>query len=414
MANIKAFKAVRPTRDKAYLVASRSYLSYSENTLREKLINNPYTFLHIINPEYSNDCPILKGKEKYKMVKEKYEQFSSDGVFVTEKSSSFYIYQQISSENTYTGIIAATSVEDYVNGKIKIHEQTIAKRQEMFTEYLHSTGFNAEPVLLSYSKVPRVNEILDLYMRERSEYEFTSTNKVLHNLWIINKQTDINEIQSLFKDVESLYIADGHHRSASSALLCKNRNSRQNTNTNKDSHNYFMSLLIDDEQMRIYDFNRLVSDLNGLSNDDFLSKVSNVYSIEKQHSVCKPHKKDEIAMYLNGTWYSLIAKQHTFDASHCVKNLDPEILSNNILGPILKIQDLRSDRRVSFMDGKKGLLGLQNAVDSGKFAVAFALKAITFDQLKTVADQGKIMPPKSTYIEPKLRSGLTIYSINDD
>tara|TARA_B100000795_G_scaffold38426_1_gene25293 strand:+ start:6648 stop:7892 length:1245 start_codon:yes stop_codon:yes gene_type:complete len=414
MANIKAFKAVRPTRDKAYLVASRSYLSYSENTLREKLLNNPYTFLHIINPEYSSNLPLVQGLDKYKLVKEKYEQFSAEGIFIIDKEPSFYIYQQISIENTYTGIIAATSVTDYLNGKIKIHEQTIAKRQEMFTEYLESTGFNAEPVLLSYNKVPRVNEIMGAYMKDRPEYEFTSTNKVLHNLWIINKQSDINEIQALFIDVDSLYIADGHHRSASSALLSKNRKTKQNSNSDEESHNYFMSLLIDDEQMRIYDFNRLVSDLNGLTIDELLLKVSDVYSIEKLDSARKPQKKDEIGMYVNGSWYSLIAKKHTFDSSHCVKNLDPEILSNNILSPILGVKDLRNDKRVGFMDGKKGLLGLQNSVDSGAFAIAFALKAITFNQLKTVADNGEIMPPKSTYIEPKLRSGLTIYSINDD
>jgi uncharacterized protein (DUF1015 family) len=414
MAKIKAFRAVRPTRDKAYLVASRSYLSYSDNTLREKLLNNPFTFLHIINPEYSSNSPVLEGAEKYKMVKKKYEQFSSDGVFVADAKACLYIYQQVTPENTYTGIIASSSVDDYLNGVIKIHEQTIAKREAMFTNYLETTGFNAEPVLLSYSKVPRVNEIMGTYMQGRPEYEFTSTNRVLHNLWLIDKTQDIEEIQNLFEGVESIYIADGHHRSASSALLCKNRRDSLSNANGDEAFNYFMSFLIDDEQMCIYDFNRLVSDLNGLSVDEYLSNVSEVYTLTKQELVYKPNRKDEISMYLDGTWYSLIAKEHTFDAEHCVENLDPAILSKNILVPIHGIKDIRNDKRIGFMDGKQGLNGLSFAVDSGKYSVAFALKPITFEQLKLVADNNEIMPPKSTYIEPKLRSGLTIYNIDND
>ena len=414
MAKIKAFRAVRPTRDKAYLVASRSYLSYSENTLREKLLNNPYTFLHIINPEYSSNSLLLEGDEKYKMVKAKYEEFSEDSVFVTDAKACLYIYQQVSSENTYTGIIAASSVDDYVNGVIKIHEQTIAKREAMFTNYLEATGFNAEPVLLSYSRVPRINEIMDTYMQGRPEYEFTSTNKVLHNFWLIDKDTDIVEVQNLFKGVESVYIADGHHRSASSALLCKNNRDLMPNASGDEAFNYFMSFLIDDEQMCIYDFNRLVSDLNGLSIDEYLSRVSEFYTVVKQDLAHKPNAKDEISMYLEGDWYSLTAKEHTFDAEHCVEHLDPAILSKNILEPIHGIKDIRTDKRIGFMDGKKGLEGLKFAVDSGSYSVAFALKPITFEQLKQVADNNEIMPPKSTYIEPKLRSGLTIYNIDND
>jgi uncharacterized protein (DUF1015 family) len=414
MAKIKAFRAVRPTRDKAYLVASRSYLSYSENTLREKLINNPYTFLHIINPEYSSNSPLLEGVEKYKMVKQKYEEFTQEGTFIADVSPCLYIYQQITAQKTYTGIIAASSVDDYINGVIKIHEQTIAKREAMFTNYLESTGFNAEPVLLSYSKVPRINEIMEVYMQDRPEYEFTSTNKVLHNFWLMDKDKDIDEVKNLFEGIESVYIADGHHRSASSALLCKNRRASLAKVDGEEAFNYFMSFLIDDEQMCIYDFNRLVSDLNGLSVDEYLSRVSKVYTLVRQDLAYKPSAKDEISMYLEGAWYSLIAKEHTFDAEHCVENLDPAILSKNILEPILGIEDIRNDKRIGFMDGKQGLNGLSFAVDSGKYSVAFALKPITFEQLKEVADQNEIMPPKSTYIEPKLRSGLTIYNIDND
>ena len=211
MIKINPFQAIRPTRDKAYLVASRSYLSYSETTLREKLLNNPYTFLHVINPEYSMDVPTLHGVEKYKLVRQKYLNFRSDGTFVKDEKPCFYIYQQVTPENIYTGIIVAASIDDYLNGNIKVHEQTISKREVMFSDYLEHTGFNAEPVLLTYPKIPRVNKIINVYMQERPEYEFTSTNKVLHNLWLIDKDIDIKEIQSLFMKVDSVYIADGHH-----------------------------------------------------------------------------------------------------------------------------------------------------------------------------------------------------------
>ena len=414
MIKIKPFKAVRPTRDKAYLVASRSYLSYSETTLREKLLNNPYTFLHIINPEYSSNSPLLAGIEKYKMVRAKYNEFSDDGTLVRDEKACLYIYQQVTAENTYTGIIAASSVDDYINGSIKVHEHTIAKRELMFADYLECTGFNAEPVLLSYSKVPRINQIMEVYMQERPEYEFTSTNKVLHHLWLIDKDADIQEIQRLFKGVESVYIADGHHRSASSSSLCMRKRKELHSSNGEEPFNYFMSFLIDDEQMRIYDFNRLVSDLNGLSVEAFLLRVSDVYILDKQEKTHKPAEKDEISMYLAGNWYSLVAKEHSYNSAHCVEHLDTAILSKNILEPILGIKDIRNDERIDFIDGKQGLMALENAVDSGVYRVAFALKPITFEQLKQVADQNEIMPPKSTYIEPKLRSGLTIYSIDND
>jgi len=413
MIKINPFQAIRPPREKAYLVASRSYLSYSETTLREKLLNNPYTFLHVINPEYSLDVPILHGVEKYKLVRQKYLNFRSDGIFVKDEKPCFYIYQQVTPENIYTGIIVAASIEDYLNGSIKVHEHTISNREAMFSDYLEYTGFNAEPVLLTYPKIPRVNQIMNVYMKERPEYEFTSTNKVLHNLWLIDKDIDIKEIQSLFMKVDSVYIADGHHRSASSALYFNRKRKQLKNIKGSESFNYFMSFMIDDEQMRIFDFNRLVKDLNGLSIDEYLFKVGEVYNIEKNVND-KPTQKDEIYMYLDGNWFSITAKAHTYDASHCVDHLDPAILSKNILDPILGIKDIRNNQRIDFMDGKQGLVSLKNAVDSGDYRVAFALKPITIEQLKDVSDQNQVMPPKSTYIEPKLRSGLIIYSMGSD
>lgn len=411
MIDIRPFKAIRPTRDKVSLVASRSYLSYSEETLIEKLENNPYTFLHIINPDYSEKQAEIKGKEKYRLVKNKFFDFQEEGVFIKDEKPTLYLYQQQKGEIVFTGIICASSIDDYLNGKIKIHEQTIAHREEMFKDYLDITGFNAEPVLLTYPDQNGVSEVFDSYLTERPEYEFTTTNRSIHRLWLIQDEGDIKRLKDIFSNVEALYIADGHHRSASSALLCKKRRSKNLSYTETESFNFFMSYLIPESQLRIFNFNRIIKDLNGLSTEKFINAISSTYEMTKKEGSFTPSIKDEIGMYLEGNWYSLIAKESSFNRSHSVEKLDSSILSNNILSPILRIHDLRTDKRVSFIDGTLGEEALEKAIDSKEYAVAFLLKPIGVQQLKEVADARESMPPKSTYIEPKLRSGLLIYSI---
>lgn len=412
MAIVKPFSAIRPTRDKVSLVASRSYLSYDEDTLMEKLEHNPYTFLHIINPDYSEQGAEVKGKAKYPLVKDKFHHFQEEGIFMQDEKPHFYLYQQEKGNITFTGIICASSVDDYLNGNIKIHEQTIARREEMFKDYLDSTGFNAEPVLLTYPDHPTVDNTLNKYLDQRPEYEFTTTNRAVHRLWLIQEQEDCSTIQEAFKGVDALYIADGHHRSASSALLCQQRRKENPTYTGEESFNYCMSYLIPESQLRILDFNRLVSDLNGLSKESLISAIAKTYSITEVSADFTPTKKDEIGMYLAGQWYALTAKEESFDRANCVEKLDPAILSKNILSPVLGIHDLRTDKRIAFVDGTLGKKALEEAVDSGNYALAFALKPIGVEQLKEVADARESMPPKSTYIEPKLRSGLLIYSID--
>jgi uncharacterized protein (DUF1015 family) len=412
MAIVKPFCAIRPTRDKASLVASRSYLSYNAETLIEKLEHNPYTFLHIINPDYSEQGEEVQGKAKYPLVKTKFHQFQKEGVFIQDENPHFYLYQQQKGAVIFTGIICASSVDDYLNGTIKIHEQTIARREEMFKDYLGGTGFNAEPVLLTYPDHPGVDKILSQYYDERPEYEFTTTNRSVHKLWLIQKESDAAALQESFAEVEALYIADGHHRSASSALLCQQKRQENPSYTGAESFNYCMSYLIPESQLRILDFNRLVCDLNGLEKDDVLQAISKSYKVTDASQDFSPQRKDEIGMYLNGQWYSLTAQEGSFNRAHCVEKLDPAILSKNILSPILGIHDLRTDKRIAFMDGTLGKEALEKAVDSGSYALAFALKPIDVAQLKEVADAKESMPPKSTYIEPKLRSGLLIYSID--
>lgn len=410
MATIRSFKAIRPKRDKANLVASRSYLSYSDDTLKEKLDNNPYTFLHIINPDYKNSIK-TSGTQKYKLVKNKFQEFINEGVLFQEKTESLYIYQQIKENKNYTGLIAATSVDEYINGNIKIHEQTLTNREEMFKDYLQTTGFNAEPVLLTYQDNKTINSIIQKKLKERAEYEFTTTNKVLHKFWILNNKESINTITEEFKNIKDIYIADGHHRSASSSLLCKNIREKNLDYNPEDNFNFFMSYLIPESELNIINFNRLVKNTNGLSSNELIHLIKENYNLsEKGEKFYSPIGKDEISMYLSGKWYSLVANTRNYQSTS--ESLDPYILSKYILSPILGIKDEKTDKNVSFYDGTIPLSVLKNKVDSGEYSIAFILKPIDIESLKKVADNKEIMPPKSTYIEPKLRSGLTIYTLD--
>ena len=401
MAIVRPFKAIRPTRDKVSLVASRSYLSYSDETLKEKLEHNPFTFLHIINPDYKDKIK-RNGIEKFKLVKNKFNEFIQKRHLIQDNKDAFYIYQQKSTTHTFNGIIAATEVADYLNGNIKKHEHTITAREEMFKNYLDTTGFNADPVLLSYKKEDSINTILSKYQETRAEYEFTTTNRSLHKLWVVHDATDIEIVTDAFKNINSLYIADGHHRCASSALLTKSNNTEQSK--------YFMSLLIAEDQLNIINFNRLIKGLNNLSKNEFLQKLNSNFQVNET-SNWNPINKDEIGMYLDGKCFLLTANNDSY-TNDCVNRLDPAILSNNILAPILNITDEKTDKNIIFEAGTTPLSVIKQKVDNGDFTVAFILKPIPFSAIKEVADKNKFMPPKSTYIEPKLRSGLTIYSLD--
>ena len=406
MAKIVPFRATRPSRDKVSLVASRSYLSYSKEILVEKLDNNPYTFLHIINPDYSVGYEINSYEEKFILVKQKFNSFIKEGIFQKDNSDSFYIYQKNNVDGkSFIGIIGAASVIDYQNGNIKIHEQTIQKREELFKTYLQTTGFNAEPVLLTYPNHQSIDKIIKRYAQTRAEYEFTTTNESQHKLWLVSDEKDIQLIEQSFSEIENLYIADGHHRFASSSLLAKESN---NSNTQ-----YCMSYLIAEDQLKIISFNRLLKNLNGISDEDFLTQIKVKYEVNEVQKALVPNQKDEIILYISKKWYSLIAKEDYVNRTHCVEKLDPAILSNNILAPILGITDPRNDKRLAFIDGTHSLEEIKDKVDSEEFKAAFVLKPVSVNQIKEVADQGQSMPPKSTYIQPKLRSGMLIYDFED-
>lgn len=415
MAQVIPFRAIRPENDKVHLVASRSVDGYNTSELRDKLTQNPFSFLHVINPDFEDGSKTKPGsKERLLKVKNRFRNFLNANVFLRDEKACYYLYRQVKNDNTYIGIIGCTSIDDYLNGVIKIHEQTITQREEKLKDYLEVCEFNAEPVLFCYPDDQDINEVTTDVMRYRPDYDFTTTDKVRHTLWIINKTKSIRTISNSFSKIPAIYIADGHHRSASSALLGKLRRSRDKNFSGKEAYNYYLGVFFPESQLKIYDYNRLVKDLNGLSNEQFIEKLSKSFEVrEVNESIFRPTRKHELSMYLSGKWYSLIARDGVYKADSPVGSLDASILTDHVLSPILDIHDLKTDKRISFVPGIKGPEALKAAVDDKKVAVAFGLYPVTMEHLKWIADTNNIMPPKSTWVEPKMRSGLVIYSLED-
>ncbi|MDA0176861.1 DUF1015 domain-containing protein [Mesoflavibacter profundi] len=410
MSKILPFKAVRPTRDKVSLVASRSYQSYTQAEREARLDYNPFSFLHIVNPGYKYDKEI-SGEARYNLVKNRYLEFKEDGIFIQDQSPCYYIYKIVDRDNQeFNGIVAAASVEDYNNNIIKKHEDTIASREVIFKDYLKTVGFNAEPVLLTYPKNNTISAIIKEKQKERAEFEFTTTYRDTHYLWLIDNPEDINAISDAFKNIKTLYIADGHHRSSSSKLLCEDLKSNNLQHTGNETYNYFMSYLICEEELKINQFNRLVKDLNGLSKEEFLIQLDTMFRIENRGIMpYQPSKQHHFSMYLDGEFYSLYLRKSNYIFNTALDQLDAQILYKTILQPILGITDLRNDNRIMYLSGKKDIVNLKSMVDSKAFEVGFGMIPATIEQMKLIADQNLTMPPKSTYIEPKLRSGVTIY-----
>lgn len=412
MATVKPFKAIRPVRDKVHLVASRSYITYKHKDLKRKLDENPYTFLHILNPEYKSlERTEANSRERFEKIKEKFSEFIKDGHLVEDEKPNFYLYRQIKDGHPSLGIIGCASVKDYQNKTIKIHEATISKREEIFKEYLKTVEINAEPVCFTYPNRPEIDQLSSRISQQQAEYDFSTTNKVRHSFWLIDKPADIQAIESAFKKIPALYIADGHHRSASSALLGQELKEANPSHKGDEGYNYFMGIFIPENELKVFEFNRLVSDLGGLSSEEFLSRIrDNFEVINTEQEVFIPRKIHEIGLYLDNRWYCLIPREEKIDSRDPISSLDVSILSNLLLKPILGIEDLRTDPRISFCGGPNALKESKAIVDKGSARLAFVHFPVSMQQLKTISDEDLIMPPKSTWIEPKLRSGLTVYS----
>jgi len=364
---------------------------------------NSYSFLHIINPGYKYHKEI-SGKERFTLVRNRYQEFKEDGVFKKDPAPFFYIYKIINREGrAFTGIIGAASVDDYINNHIKKHEDTIQSREVLFKEYLDTVGFNAEAVLLTYPDHNVIDQIVAKNMQVRAEYEFTTTYKDTHYLWLVKDEQDIIKIQKAFSEIDDVYIADGHHRSSSSYLLSQDYDA-------ESTRHYFMSYLIPESQLSVYEFNRLVTDLNGMTKEAFLIALDANYRIENRADVAySPSKEHHFSMYLDGAFYSLYLRKTAYNFPDALSQLDTQILYTTILKPLLGITDLRSNDRIAYSDGKKGMVYVKNQIDQGPFTVGFGMLPLTVASIKAVADAGQTMPPKSTFIEPKLRSGITIY-----
>jgi len=314
----------------------------------------------------------------------------------------------------YTGLIACGSIDDYFDGLIKIHEQTITEREEKLKQYLEVCDFNAEPVLFSYPNDPVIDQITEEITEGHPVYDFTTTDRVRHTLWLADDRKTVKTLEEHFKKIPAIYIADGHHRSASSALLGKSRRTQNPDHNGTEAYNYYLGVFFPESQLKIYDFNRVVKDLNGLSETQLIDKIKEIFSVEEVGvAIYKPACKHNFSMYLGGKWYSLTPKPGIVHDKEPVGSLDAFLLTEHILSPILGIHDLKTDKRIGFVSGIKGMEELKNQVDNWKAKVAFGLYPVSMEQLKLIADTGHIMPPKSTWVEPKMRSGLIIYSLSE-
>jgi uncharacterized protein (DUF1015 family) len=410
MANIIPFKAVRPTRDKVSLVAARSYQSYTLEQRESRLRDNPFSFLHIVNPGYKFDKKI-SGEARYNLVRNRYLEFKEDAIFIQDELPCYYVYQIKDRDyQVFNGIIAAASAEDYENDIIKKHEDTIEYREIIFKDYLKNVGFNAEPVLLTYPDNDVLAQIIVQVQEERSEYEFTTTYRDTHLLWKVEDDALIKKISLEFQHMNTVYIADGHHRSASSYLLYKDLKTNNPEHTGKEPYNFFMSYLIPESDLRIHEFNRVITDLNGLTKEEFLIQLDMLYRIENRGQIpYQPSKNHHFSMYLDGEFYSLHLRKKSYEIHTSLDALDSQILYKTILEPILGIEDLRNEARIGYINGKKDIVSMKSTIDKGNYRVGFGMVPVFIEEMKTIANDGLKMPPKSTFIEPKLRYGITIY-----
>lgn len=410
MAKVIPFKAVKPTRAIVGLVAARPYQSYTVDERESRMDYNPFSFLHIVNPGYKYDQEVT-GKERYRLVKNRYLEFKEDCIFIQDEKPSYYVYKIVNRHGQeFNGIIAATSAEDYERDIIKKHEDTIAKREQTFKTYLQTVGFNAEPVLMMYPDNAVLAKIIKETQKSYAEFEFTMTYRDTHYLWKIDDEQTLSVIQSEFENIETIYIADGHHRSSSSYLLYKDEKAKNPNHTGSESYNFFMSYLIPESDLVIHEFSRLIKDLNGLSKEEFLIKLDQLYRIENRGVMpYHPSKPHHFSMYLDGEFYSLYLRKTNYEFKTALDQLDAHLLYKTILEPVLAIHDLRNDNRIEYVNGRHEMITIKTSVDSGEFKVGFGMCPSNVAQMKQIADEGLKMPPKSTYILPKLRSGVTIY-----
>jgi uncharacterized protein (DUF1015 family) len=412
MAIIKAFKGLRPPKELAPKVAARPYDVLSSEEARREA--NEYSLLHITKPEIDfKPGTDIHSPQVYEKAKENYERFKKEGILVQDDDEYLYIYAQTMNERTQYGLVACAAVSDYMTGKVKKHELTRPDKEEDRMKHVRITNANMEPVFFTYQAVSAIDEIVEsIVQTDEPEYNFTSEDGIGHHFWVIWDRRKIEKLIDLFSQIPATYIADGHHRTAAAALVGNEKKQHDPNHTGDEEYNYFMAVHFPDDQLRIMDYNRVVKDLNGLSPQEFLQRIKNSFTIsEKGAEPFKPERLHSFSMYLEGKWYELIANEGTYDDHDPIGVLDVTVLSKTILEPILDITDLRTSTRIDFVGGIRGVGELQRRVNSGEMQVAFALYPVSLKQLLDIADSGNIMPPKTTWFEPKLRSGLVVHSL---
>lgn len=415
MAILKPFKGLRPPKSIAQQLASRPYDVLNSAEARVEADGNPYSLLHIIKPEIDLPESIDEhAPEVYNQAKTNLNKFCENKWLVQDETPCLYIYAQTMNGKTQYGLVGCAGVDDYMNGIIKKHELTRADKEEDRMKHVRITNANMEPVFFTYPAVAEIDSIIEnIVKNQEPEYDFTSVDGFGHHFWVIKDKQTIDTLTQLFEKVPYTYVADGHHRTAAAALVGKEKKNNNPNHKGDEEYNYFLAVHFPSNQLTIIDYNRVVKDLNGLTKDEFLKKLDQVFEIEEKGSqIYKPARLHEFSMYIDNKWYALTARQGTYNDDDPIGVLDVTILSQLVLDQVLDIKDLRTSKRIDFVGGIRGLNELKKRVDSGEMAVAFALYPVSLDQLINIADTGNIMPPKTTWFEPKLRSGLVVHLLD--
>lgn len=411
MATFKSFKALRPKPEFAKDIASRPYDVLNAAEAKDEAEGNNLSFLRVIKPEIELPEEIDPYDQKvYDRGLENLKKLTSKGYLTKEQKASYYVYRLTMEGREQTGIVGCCDYQEYYDGRIKKHELTRTAKENDRVRHVETQNANAEPVFFSYRGVQNINLLIQKIVTFEPVYNFVAEDEIKHELWIVNDDKDISLIEFEFNAVPDLYVADGHHRTAAAARVGQKKKDHNPDHNGTEEYNFFMAVLFSDDQLKIYDYNRVIQDLNGKSPLDFISELEETFYITKLLEASPPNEKGLFSMYLENQWYSLKPKDRIF-TENPKANLDVTFLSEKILSPILGIEDLRKDTRIDFVGGIRGLNELERRVDSKEMKVAFALFPVSMDELISIADAGEIMPPKTTWFEPKLRSGLFIHEL---
>ncbi|MBQ2482573.1 MAG: DUF1015 domain-containing protein [Bacteroidales bacterium] len=414
MVKVKPFAAIRPPKEIVKEVASRPYDVL--NSQEAKAEAGEKSLLHIIKPEIDFD-PIADEHEQktYDKAVENFKKWQEKGWLVQDKKEQYYVYAQTMDGRTQYGLVVCANTDDYMNGAIKKHELTRKEKEDDRMIHVRIQNANLEPVFFAYPDNAEINSIVEKIVKEKApEYDFVAEDGFGHTMWIIDDDATIARITEIFSTIPAFYVADGHHRTAAAARVGAEKKAQNPNHTGKEEYNFFMAVVFPESQLKIIDYNRVVKDLNGMSREEFIKKLGDFFTVEKKGAeIYHPSGLHNFSMYIRGEWYSLTAKAGTYDDNDPIKVLDVSVFSDFIADRLLDIKDLRTSKRIDFVGGIRGLGELKKRVDSGEMAAAFALYPVSMKQLITIADTGNIMPPKTTWFEPKLRSGITIHSLAD-